>query len=245
MKTLTLKRTLAFVMVLAMALSLAGPAAAAGNEFSTTVAGKYQEATIDVAVPTTANVIINPLGMPYKLNDATSGTITNQQIVTTAPQMIQNLAEVPLDVSVKLSVNTSETLYLCNDLTATKAASGEDSVITKFTMNLKVFKTDLTPGEATGDSLKAAYAKLYNEATTPAIKVTPGYSTDAYQAGEVEATGGGSGQLKLKEASGGEAVAGGIALFLFDGVVAKNAEFTDAHTFTSKIVWTFVPTTMS
>lgn len=90
----------------ALALSLAVPAFAADTtpNTTTTITGAYQDVIIDVTVPETGTVVINPYGLPieYTKSDDTVAKITGQQI-TTAPMAIMNNTDLDLSVSVTVT----------------------------------------------------------------------------------------------------------------------------------------------
>lgn len=89
----------------ALSLSLAAPAFAADTpNTSTTITGAYQDIDIDVTVPATGTVVVNPYGLPveYTKSDSTVKKITGQQI-TTAPMAIMNNTDLDLDVSVTVT----------------------------------------------------------------------------------------------------------------------------------------------
>ena len=122
------KRFAPFLLVCVLALAMIAPAFAASNtsNYGTTIDGQYVAATIDVTVPTTGQVFINPYALPVKLSvmftdgdataadatesstkvrpgsEASDSSIKNQQIVT-EPLFIKNRSEVNLAVSAKVT----------------------------------------------------------------------------------------------------------------------------------------------
>jgi hypothetical protein len=121
------KRIMSLVLAGAMAASLAVPAFAAEDDSedpdaslttnrSTAVTANYQDVKIEVVVPKTATVVINPYALPTAVAKASAGDdaadvkISGQQIVTW-PMAIKNRSEVALDV------NATATATLTGNLT--------------------------------------------------------------------------------------------------------------------------------
>lgn len=100
------KKIVSLALAGTLALSLVAPAFAANDtpNTSTTITGAYQDIVIDVTVPETGTVVINPYGLPveYTKSDDTVKKITGQQI-TTAPMAIMNNTDLDLDVSVTVT----------------------------------------------------------------------------------------------------------------------------------------------
>ena len=122
------KRFVPCLLVCVMALAMIAPTFAASNTstYGTTIDGQYVAATIDVVVPTTGQVFINPYALPVKLSvmyndgdatpadatesstlarpgsEASDSSIKNQQIVT-EPLFIKNRSEVNLAVSARVT----------------------------------------------------------------------------------------------------------------------------------------------
>lgn len=71
------------------------PIAAAGMEVS---AATLRDVEVQVTVPTSKNLYINPLGFPVKIGDNT----VNSQIITD-PAYIENLGDTPVNVSVSVT----------------------------------------------------------------------------------------------------------------------------------------------
>ena len=93
------KRLLCVVLTLAMLFSVQSAAAAtgAGNTRSTIITATLtnQEPIIQVTVPSTGEVYLNPFSLPVSINSRS----TRQQIVST-PAMIASESNVPLQVDV-------------------------------------------------------------------------------------------------------------------------------------------------
>lgn len=119
------KRFVPLVLACVLVMALAAPAfAASTSPYSTTLDGQYVQAEIDVTVPTTGRVFINPYALPVKLTalkektdatdsdtnpvvEATGGSILNQQIVT-EPMFITNKSEVNLAVKVHVTATVHQ-----------------------------------------------------------------------------------------------------------------------------------------
>lgn len=94
----------------AMALSLAVPAFAAGNQ--TKVTATYAEIPIDVTVPTAGTATLNPLGMPVTLvaAEGKNAAIETSAQIANVSQYIQNNTNNKLAVRANVSTVTKVTL---------------------------------------------------------------------------------------------------------------------------------------
>ena len=107
------KRLASMVMAGALAVSMAAPAFAADDTTNRSVAitGAYADVPIDVVVPTTGTVVVNPYGLPIELtkSDSTKVNLTGQQI-TTRPMAIKNQSELDLGASVTATATAAGNL---------------------------------------------------------------------------------------------------------------------------------------
>lgn len=93
-------KKIALILVLALVLATAIPALAA-TEFKTTIEGAYEDIDLQVLVPTTIQAVLNPYGLPVKI-DADDGTpldsLTSPGQIATKPLVGANLTDVNLKV---------------------------------------------------------------------------------------------------------------------------------------------------
>lgn len=96
-----MKKKLSLCLIFVLLLSLTAPAYAVsvrGGSTTLITAKPYlPDITIEVVVPTSGNVYINPNRLPVKID----GNIVNKQVVSDSFH-IENLSEVPLKVSVEV-----------------------------------------------------------------------------------------------------------------------------------------------
>ena len=97
----------------AMALSLAAPAFAAAP--ATKITAAYKEIVIDVTVPATGTVTLNPMAMPVELAAESSagakdGVSTEKGQIVTAPLYIQNNTNVDLKVGASVATTVKGNL---------------------------------------------------------------------------------------------------------------------------------------
>lgn len=114
------KRLLCAALVLILLFSVQPAAMATGNVRSTIIRTTCKLPIIQVTVPTSASLYINPLRYPVSIGDGES----DEQIVFT-PAAIANMSEVPLevDVAVTSAVKAGSTMTLA---TAPTGGSGSD-----------------------------------------------------------------------------------------------------------------------
>lgn len=230
MKFLNKKRVASTVLAGAMALTMAAPAFAAANE--TTVTGTYAAITLAVTVPTTGKAVINPYGLPYKLDDTTS--ISGQYVTTGAPLMVQNKSQVPLSVSASiLTQEKGNFKFSATDATAETTTKG--NVVFQMFPAAGITEDNAADTEV----LNAKFAALKDDTeghdATKDITLVAG--TTAAKADDIIA-------LKAGNADG-ELVDGGAAFFRLSGTVAKKATWATTDGFVAKIAFTFEPTTIA
>lgn len=94
------KRLLCVVLTLALLFTAQSAAAAAetGNRRSMTITAKCKMPTIQVTVPSTGNVYLNPFKLPVSIG----GEDSYEQIIST-PNCIANQSDIPLKVDVKVT----------------------------------------------------------------------------------------------------------------------------------------------
>lgn len=222
MKFMNMKRFGSIAMAGALALSLTAPAFASSN--TTTIAGSYTPITLRVTVPTTGAAIINPYGLPYSLGES---TISGQQIVTTAPLVLQNRSEVALAVTANLIGTVSAGVTLEAGTASTDYTASTDK---KLHVVFEAFAADeLTALNVTdNDTLRPMFAALNSD--------------DAVMSGDVTTTAAdATGSLVLREANDGEVQSGGAAMFRLTGEAAKKATWAAEDTFSATIAFTFEP----
>lgn len=96
-----MKKITSMFLALVMALALAVPAFASSGKVD--VAGSITLPTINVVLPTTASMILNPYGLEVKLNpkDTTEEPVTDQII---SPIMqVKNLSDIGMKVDIKVN----------------------------------------------------------------------------------------------------------------------------------------------
>jgi hypothetical protein len=241
------KRIMSLTLAALTTASLAAPAFAAN---STALTASYTPITLDVTVPETGTVTINPYGLPVEImksdGKTSAGTITGEQI-TTAPLAIKNNSSTKLKVSVSASTTTSKTSGVTfredtlKDL-ETKAKSDTTVVVpTDKSIHLAVdFKKSATVGktaDVTADKLTEEYLKSGEWDT-------PDASVDLDADGACESTDTGISLPAYDSTSG--YVAGSICLFRLSGDLVEDPEddaWTTKDTFTTTLAFTFKPDT--
>lgn len=115
-----MKKKLSLCLILALLLSLTAPAravAAKGGSNTVITAKPYlPDIKIEVVVPTSGNVYINPYRLPVKVD----GNIENKQVISDTFS-IENQSEVPLKVDVEVTgkIKSGSSMGLLNQSAAT------------------------------------------------------------------------------------------------------------------------------
>lgn len=231
MKFMNLKRFGATVMATVMALALTVPAFASAT---TNLTGTYSPITLAVTVPTTGKAIINPYGLPYKLDDTTS--ISGEQITTGAPLLIQNKSVVALSVDVSITGKAIGTFAFDDDPIEAAETGNLGNVRFQMFKAAGVTETNATELEALNPKF-AALAEDDAECDVVIKTTATGDTPTAVTAADI---------LTLKEGTAdGELQDGGAAFFRLSGTVAKKptTAWTKNDGFTVAVVFSFNPTT--
>jgi hypothetical protein len=246
---LTKKKLASLAMAGVMTLSLAAPAFAASSSESTTnrslkVTAAYQAVTINVVVPTTGTVVINPYGLPVEIGKDESDKkieISNQQIVA-KPMAIKNQAGLDLDMNVTTTTALTGTLKLSAD-------AAKDSTANQAKVTLYIAPTTTLTGDkdtVTDAKIAAFYKTTYEDSQgwagvtdVKAIDLASGTNaTDGQKAVVLKAA-------KTEDDTGAfsEYEAGSIALIAFDGVCATEPKtaWTTKDGLTCTLAFTFTP----
>jgi hypothetical protein len=255
---LNCKKLLSMALACAMAASLAVPAFAATESTSNRslkVTAAYQAVTINVVVPTTGTVIIDPYSLPVVVGtDDSDGDITakNQQIITKA-LAIKNQSDI------ELKVNVATTTALTGNL---KLATSADSITDSTTTNTAYIWLNFQKSGLEGDMdtvSDTAIAMCYHDAYDDDDKNFDWTSATYAEANE------GKSQTILK--SGAQTLKEGIVLdaatyqdkefsaynegsiwfIKFDGkcVVEPKTAWTTKDGLTCTMAFTFTPNTTS
>jgi hypothetical protein len=247
---LTKKKLASLAMAGVMTLSLAAPAFAASSSESTSnrslkVTGAYQAVAINVVVPTTGTVVINPYALPVEIGkDADGAAVKVQQQIVTKPLVIKNQSDIKLDMNISATTATTGNLSL---------ATSDISDITTETKNsayvyLQAATTTLE-GEKDGDDLtegaiNAAYKdfKWADLDTTNGIVLKAGSTAQAVTGIVTLAA-----NTMEDDGSFGSYTKGAIAFLKFDGSCAQNPKtaWTTKDGLTCTIAFTFTPNTAS
>lgn len=228
MKFMNLKRFASTALAGVLALSMAAPAFAASN--TTEITGSYEAITLSVVVPTTGKAVINPYGLPYKLNSEIS--VSGQQITTAAPLLIQNKSSVALAVTAEITTTATTGVTL----DAAGASTNYDTDTTKnIQVNFQAFEAEGIDGNnaTETDVLLPKFVALEDDDA----KLTAVLSTSA--------AANTTGNLVLREAKDGEMQNGGAAFFRLSGKATKKADWEATDGFTASIAFSFEPSTYS
>lgn len=155
-----IKQTLSLALAGALSLALAAPAFAADDapNTTTTITGTYQAITIDVTVPETGTVVVNPYGLPvsFTKSDDTEVKITGQQI-TTAPMAIRNNTDLDLTVSVTVTGTAKGSLKFSTTSNAESTTAANNAFVYLQAQPLTIADgTTLTTQEDDADTLSDA-----------------------------------------------------------------------------------------
>jgi hypothetical protein len=246
------KKLLSAALACAMATSLAVPTFAASSSESTTnrslkVTAAYQAVTINVVVPTTGTVIINPYSLPVTIGTNTSEKkVDLQQQIVTKPLAVKNQGGIDLDMNISTTVATTGNLKLVE---AAVADPNDGSV----TANSAYVVLDIEPTEITGDKdtvtdalITEEYEKMYDDQNTNHW----GDTTNGYQQVLKGGTVATKKVITLKQADTDEDsgafsayAKGGIALIGFTGdcTIEPKTAWTTKDGLTCTIAFTFTP----
>lgn len=253
MKIFNKKRIASVVMAGVLALSLAAPAFAADN-YSTTIEGSVADVPLNVLIPTSGEIFINPYGLPYKIGAA---VIKGEQIAGGSVLTIQNKSEVALSTNVSMTVSDLSGVQYADTQYTDREIKENTTKLIRTTFEL--FKSDLTAESITDTAaVNTKFAALKSSdavmTLTPVDIRTAVESTDTdhlyptladAKTNSANAAGILTGSsLILREANAeGAMQKGGAAFFRISGVVAEKPSdvWEETDTFKVKLAWTFIP----
>lgn len=258
MKTLK-KRILSCAMAGVLAMSLAVPAFAAGGDADadpaptntkTTITGAYEEADIDVVVPTAGNVVINPYGLGVTVTTSEGVKVNIAGQIMTAPLAIKNKTDLNLSVGATVVAVLPEDATMKLNTSSTKGtpdlAEDAEGYVAPATGKNAFVKLDVVaaPNAVSGDeddtladNIIKEYAKEANWAKANSVvvgtKAATGENLATLKKANVDTTDG----------SFTSYAAGSIALFRLSGdcVTAPKTPWAETDTFTVNVAFSFTP----
>lgn len=161
------KKVATLALAGAMALSMAVPAFAAESTTnrSTAITGAYADVPIDVVVPTTGTVVVNPYGLPIELTK-TDGTtkvnLTGQQI-TTRPMAIKNQSELDLTANVTATATAAGNLKFvaATNVGSTTAGNNAFVYLQSQPLDIATGTTNMTTLAADADTVTDAITDAF------------------------------------------------------------------------------------
>jgi hypothetical protein len=242
------KKVLSVALAGAMAASLAVPACAATTSSNTTkVTGVYQAVTINVDVPSTGDVIINPYGLPVAIGkdaDDKDVTVKGLQIVT-KPLTIKNKTDVKLDVNVSATASVTGAFTFATAPIATPAEDTKNDgfVYVDIEASTLAGDADTVSDAAIATAWKDISWTAYDTSTVPANTLALKATTTALTKAKM-------GTLAAATLADGEFsayTAGSIAYVGLCGQVAQNPKtaWVAKDGFVANLAFTFTPNTES
>lgn len=184
------KKLLTLALACIMLVTLAVPVFATGNntpqfdpnsDLTTVVKALYQEVPISVSVPTSGDVVLNPLGMPVpvrELNGRGEYDLSGQ--IISYPMYITNMSKVDLSIKVEVTGSTQGGLIFSPSSISTSAAAKQAYV------RLQVLSV---PDDASDPNLLALTADGVDTANEIFDAVLPILADEAYWATESNSKG--------------------------------------------------------
>jgi hypothetical protein len=251
---LTKKKLASLAMAGVMTMSLAAPAFAATTKENTTnrslkVTAAYQAVTINVVVPTTGTVVINPYSLPVQIGTDSEGQpIKVQKQIVTKPLAIKNqCTDVALDMNISATTSLTGSMSLATGDIENVATDQK----TEAYIYMEVAPTTIT-GAKDSDALSdAGIADAYSKFEWPEFKAWTTTDTDGnglvLKAGTTAQTA--NAIVTLAKATADDSGAfseyanGGVAFIGFLGSCAQNPKtaWTAKDGLTCTVAFTFTP----
>ena len=161
-----MKKITSMFLALVMALSLAVPAFASSGTVK--VEGSIQMPTINVVLPTTASMVLNPYSMDVKLNPKDTTTYDDQVI---SPVMeVKNMSNIDMQVGIQIAGTKGKgDVKFATAAPAANAANKEAFIYAVFQIGAAGM-TITDPGNVTAD---AANVAILDEPASGAAAATP------------------------------------------------------------------------
>ncbi len=183
------QRLISGLMAGALAVSMSAPAFAANTDKTQTmvVTATVASPTLDITVPATTTVALNPYGMAAPIGE--TGSTSTSAYVPTGSMTITNASEVSLDIAMKhkLEVKSGSTLTFKNaaldpDSDKTKMGFMQAYIVADATADDSGYATNLTADVKPTEAAKIATITT-TEATTKnmaTVEGTSGTNTNAH-----------------------------------------------------------------
>lgn len=230
-----MKKIISMFLALVMALALAVPAFASSGKVD--VAGTINLPTINVVLPTTASMTLNPYKLDVKLNPKdTTETPSNDQILSPL-MLVKNLSNTGIQVGATvqgvLGKGSDATLEASS--VAAEADEKQIHVYAKFKIGDADMETSDIPAESSGATTGDLVLVLDDT-----VQVVPQLNPDDPAATTVSATGNvlaGTNDAKNPDSNG-------VLGFRFFGDMSKVTTWTDKDTVSAAVAFTFTPTSI-
>lgn len=235
-----------------MSLSLAAPAFAAdGTNTKTDFTATYSEPEIDVVVPQTGAVALNPLGLDIELDaDDATQTIKGLQIVTT-PTVIANHSKMKLDVNATVTTELTGSLKLTaseealvGNATKEIAAKTDTSAFVIFQMKVSALKGEKDKEAADINKEAAAWAYDYTETVNDGV-ATPADGCLILNGSKAVTSSKALVTLAAGDAENQTSKDGGVAQMRITGKMVQSPKtpWAEADGLKASVVFTFTPNT--
>lgn len=242
-----IKKLMSLALAGVMTLSLAVPAFAADPEglgnLETTIEGTYAAADIDVVVPQTGNVYVNPYGLAATATKSDGTTkVPLAGDVMSIPMSIKNRSTSYLSVGAEVSVVVPDT----SGIKLASEALTDDITGKTIYAQLEVVRA---PDSVTGDDTSEANTKALNDKVIDASAVEDNWAgsgkvvlnSRSAVAGEMLAT---MKPATMNNGAFSSYGAGSIAMFRISGdcaAVSSRDPWAETDTFTVNVVFNFAP----
>ena len=215
-----MKKIISMFLALVMALALAVPAFATSGTVK--VDSSLQLPTLNVVLPTTASMIMNPYKMEVKVNPKDTTTV-NDQIVS-ATMEVKNLSDIDVQVGIKVQgtiKNTADTKPAFAAGTTASSSAKEAWIYVAF----EIGNTGMTVSDTNGTGGGTVVL------TTAEQEVTD-FASNASPA---------SGNTLKASANKKDPATNGVLGFKFFGDISPVTSWTDKDTMAANIAFTFTP----
>lgn len=217
-----MKKITSMFLALVMALALAVPAFASSGTVK--VEGSIQLPTLNVVLPTTASMVMNPYKMSVKLDPRDPASAVTDQIVSDTME-VKNLSNIDVQVGIKVTGSIKNTADTAPAFAASSAASDSTNKTAYIYVAFEVGDADLDVTDTNGSGNSTVVLTTAEQEPTDFASNAVAGNANTLKA---------SADLKAPSSKG-------VLGFKFFGDTSKVTTWTDKDVMAATIAFTFTP----
>lgn len=228
-----MKKILTLVLALAMVMALAVPSFAEEKE-DFEVEGSIQMPNINIVMPNSGGVILNPYEMEVKVKDGANTTDVTDTVISDV-MTVKNLSDVDLQVSLKVTANVAKNGTVT--LEGSSVADEDEEVQAYLWIKFAISDGTKTYSDYSSDTYAAGNGVLVLDGTEQDVGGF-GHPVDDDEAASTTNT------LQHRDSTSQDKTAAntyGALDFMIHGDTSSSSDWTDNDSVSVKVAFTFTP----